>query len=84
MATGAMMNKTAIAIIKAKEEAETGVTYSSRHGAPCPWCGKKSRIYRSLPWEDATRIRYHRCETGTCPLAALRVTIKSVEMDTAP
>lgn len=75
------MNKTARIIIAAKAQAESGVDYSSRIGAPCPLCRKKTKIYRTLPWEENTRIRYHRCENGTCPLASLRVTIKSIEVD---
>lgn len=76
------MNKAALVYITvAKEKAENGVDFSSRLGARCPLCGNKARIYRTLPWEESTRIRYHRCETGSCALASLRVTIKSIETD---
>lgn len=75
------MNAILTKIFLAKREAAAGVDFSPRHGALCPWCGKKATIYRTLPWEDATRIRYHRCEHSECPLSALGVGIKSVEVD---
>jgi len=61
--------------------ATAGVDFSPRTGAVCPWCEKKARIYRTLTWEDKTRIRYHRCENDRCPLATMRVSIKSIEVD---
>jgi len=40
----------------------SGVTYSARDGGVCPMCGHhRCRIYRSLPWESGSRVRYHRC-----------------------
>ncbi len=76
------MKKTALAIIiEKKEEAASGVDFSARTGALCPWCEVKSRIYRTLPWVDTTRIRYHFCDTAGCPLSSLRVSIKSIEAD---
>ncbi len=63
------------------QQAAFGVDYSSRHGAPCPWCGKKTRVYRTNPWQGYIRIRYHRCTSGSCPLAAMKVSIKSVQID---
>ncbi|MCE1273869.1 MAG: hypothetical protein LWW75_05000 [Chlorobiales bacterium] len=75
------MNKTAQLIVMAKAAAERGVDYSARDGAKCPFCGTKTKIYRSMPWEESFRVRYHRCEQGSCPLSALRVTIKSVQCD---
>lgn len=72
---------TMMKIAAAKEKASAGVDFSPRTGAICPWCETKSRIYRTLPWEDATRIRYHTCENGKCPLATMRASIKSIEID---
>lgn len=68
-------------IVVARDEAAAGVDYSPRAGALCPLCGEKSRIYSTLAWEDNTRIRYHRCENGRCPMASLKVSIKSIEVD---
>lgn len=75
------MNISVKKVVLAKEEASAGVDYSSRLGAACPWCGKRAKIYCTLPWESQTRIRYHRCENGICPLATMRVSIKSIEVD---
>ena len=75
---------TMIKISEAKNQASAGVDFSPRTGALCPWCEKKSRITRTMLWEDATRIRYHRCENGKCPLSTMRVSIKSIEIDPHP
>ncbi len=75
-----MTQATALIVLK-KQEAEGGVDYSSRHGALCPACGKKARIYSTKKWEGSVRIRYHRCETAGCYLAAMGVSIKSIEED---
>ena len=75
------MNAIASKIALVKQEAADGVDYSARHGALCPWCGKKARIVSTRPWEDTTRIRYHRCEESECVLSVLQVSIKSVEVD---
>ena len=65
----------------ARELAAAGVDYSRRHGAACPWCGRKARITSSRPWDDATKIRYHRCDNGQCPLSTMNINIKSIEVD---
>jgi len=75
------MNAIVKQIALAKREAAAGVNYTARLGAPCPHCGARSRIYRTMPWENTTRIRYHRCTNEKCPLSALGVGIKSVEAD---
>ena len=75
------MNAIAGKIVLAKQQAADGVDYSPRYGALCPWCGKKARITATRPWDESTRIRYHRCESSECVLSALRVNIKSVEAD---
>jgi len=77
MRKSAMMAK----VVAARDEAAAGVDYSPRAGAACPLCGTKARIYSTMPWEDNTRIRYHRCENGSCPMSSLRVSIKSIEVD---
>lgn len=77
MRNSAVLTKVTAAI----DTAAAGVDYSPRTGATCPWCGRKSRIYKTMPWEDATRVRYHVCDNGACVMASLRVTIKSIEID---
>jgi hypothetical protein len=68
-------------VIAARDDAAKGVDYSPRAGALCPLCGERSKIYSTMPWEDNTRIRYHRCENGSCLMASLKVSIKSIEVD---
>lgn len=76
-----MAGTTISKITLASKEAAAGVDFSSRTGATCPGCGKRTKIYKTMPWEDNTRIRYHRCENGKCVLAALGTTVKSIEVD---
>ncbi len=75
------MNLIVKKLVIAKGAAASGVDFSPRSGAVCPWCGQKAKGYRTLPWEDMTRIRYHRCENLACPLCKMGVTIKSIEVD---
>lgn len=75
-----MTRATAMIVLK-KQEAENGVDYSPRYGALCPACGNRARIYSTKPWEGITRTRYHYCETAGCFLNAMRVTIKSIEVE---
>ncbi len=52
------MGRPSIALIaEAKEKASSGVYYSPRYGAICPWCGKRAKIARTVPWEENTRLR---------------------------
>jgi len=71
---------TALIVLK-KQEAENGVDYSARHGALCPACREKAKIYSTKPWEGSTRTRYHHCINVACYLCAMKVTIKSIEVD---
>lgn len=71
-------------IAHSSQQARDGVDYSPRSGARCPHCGARAKIYKTTPWEGALRVRYHRCHSRGCALAVLGVTIKSVEVDTAP
>ena len=66
----------------AMEEASAGVDYSPRHGAGCPWCGRK-RIpgYRTRPWAGGLRVRYHHCPHKGCLLHEMNVGVKSVQED---
>ena len=75
------MNIIAQKIVIARREAEGGVDFSPRSGAACPHCGEPAKIYKTLPWDDETRIRYHRCRNRSCPIAAMQLTIKSIEVD---
>ncbi|MBU1138821.1 MAG: ogr/Delta-like zinc finger family protein [Proteobacteria bacterium] len=76
-----MAGTTITRIALASKEAAAGVDFSSRTGAPCPGCGKRAKIYKTMPWEDNTRIRYHRCENSKCALSSLGTTVKSIEVD---
>lgn len=64
-----------------KTAAESGVDYSPKCGARCPACGERAKPYKTMPWDGPTRIRYHLCTAPACLLAAIRQTIKSVEVD---
>lgn len=75
------MNIVATKIVLARRKAERGVDFSPRSGAECPHCGGQAKIYKTLPWDENTRIRYHRCRNDRCPLAAMAITIKSIEVD---
>ena len=59
--------------------AELGVDYSPRHGAACPCCGKRTLIYKSIPWDGDTKLRYHRCQNKSCILSRVNKSIKSVQ-----
>lgn len=75
------MNLVVKKILVARRQAAAGVDYSARVGARCPWCAGKARITVTRPWEDNTRIRYHRCDNAKCPVATMNITIKSIEVD---
>jgi len=66
-------------VVDVMDQAEAGVDYTSRHGARCPACGTRAKIYKTMPWIDAVRVRYHRCYERGCVLASTGKTIKSVE-----
>ncbi len=68
-------------VAMAREKAAAGVSYSSRTGALCPFCGKKAKIYRTERWEGSLRVRYHRCQSTACLIASLGITVKSIEED---
>ena len=72
---------TTVWLIKVCELAECGVDFSPRHGARCPSCGQRAKIYSTKPWEGAVRVRYHRCNNEKCVLCRMGRTIKSVEED---
>lgn len=74
-------NPTVTKLVIARQSATAGVDFSPKSGARCPWCGGKTRIIATRPWEDTTRIRYHRCENSKCPLCTMAVGIKSIEVD---
>lgn len=68
------------AVATAMEEAGAGVDYSPRHGAVCPWCGRKRiPVYRTMPWSGGARVRYHHCPTKGCLLHDMNVGVKSVQ-----
>lgn len=77
-----LLSKQLIAhIVALKASDEQGVDYSPRTGATCPACGHKAPSYKTMPWDGNARVRYHRCENPDCLLAAIKQTIKSVQID---
>jgi hypothetical protein len=66
-------------LVTAIESGRTGITYTQRHGAVCPWCKTRARVEHTGPIEGRTRIRYHRCSNPACPLHVFDHTIKSIE-----
>lgn len=60
-------------------QAEAGVDFTSRYGALCPACGKRTRVITTRPWDGPVRIRYHQCATRGCVIAGQGKMIKSVE-----
>jgi hypothetical protein len=69
-----------VTVATAIEEAKAGVEYSPRHGAICPWCGRR-RIptYKTMPWGTGGRVRYHHCPNSKCLLHDMGAGIKSVQ-----
>jgi len=76
-----MPRPTIAQLVNAREQAASGVDFSPRFGAPCPWCGQRSKIYKTMAWEDNVRVRYHRCYTGGCVVANMNISIKSIQVD---
>ncbi len=72
---------TTVWLVDVRVKAEAGVDFSPRLGARCPSCGERAKIYSTKPWEEAIRIRYHRCDNKICVLCQMGQTIKSVEED---
>jgi hypothetical protein len=75
------MSVTQAKVAMAIKQAEQGVDYSPRHGALCPWCGKRTRVTVTKPWDESTRTRWHRCGNKRCLLAKAGKAIKSVEVE---
>ncbi len=73
------LNAKELYLITAIEAARSGITFTQRHGAPCPWCKERARVENTRPIEGQTRIRYHHCVNPTCPIHVFDHTIKSVE-----
>ena len=73
------MNRGSAVIVRAVKEAETGVDYSPRHGACCPYCGHRTKVRDTLPWSGNSRIRYHACPNERCLLHQMDRSIKSIE-----
>ncbi len=69
-------------IISAQDIAAGGVDYSPKNGALCPWCGGKAKITNTRPWDENVRVRYHRCYESGCVLASMKISIKSIQVDT--
>lgn len=76
-----MARITLIKIAEARKQGADGVDYSPRLGAICPWCGNKAKVYKTMPWEDNTRVRYHHCVAAGCAMAMMDYSIKSIEVD---
>lgn len=66
------------ALALARHLAATGVPW--RHGAAlCPLCGKRLHTISSGQRDACPRVRYHKCRNAACLMAALGLSIKSVE-----
>jgi hypothetical protein len=76
-----MTKATKLKIVQVVALAEGGVDYSARLGARCPWCGQRTKVYSTRPWESDVRIRYHHCINSACVLAAMNKTVKSVQVE---
>lgn len=76
-----MAGVTVSRIVLATKEAAAGVDYSSRFGAICPWCKNRTKVYKTMSWEDDIRIRYHLCDNVKCVLGSIGSSIKSIEVD---
>jgi len=75
------MDAAAVLIKTVKEKAEQSVDYSPKYGALCPECGSRMAVETTRPWEDDSRVRYHRCvNTDVCIIAKLGLNIKSIQM----
>jgi len=61
--------------------AAAGVDYTSRRGAICPACGRRTRVYCTRPWADNIRVRYHKCGNQACLVGNLGLSVKSIEVD---
>jgi hypothetical protein len=68
-------------IIIAKTKAGQGVDFSPQHGALCPCCSLRTKVYKTMPWEGDIRIRYHHCRNRSCLLQQINVSVKSLEQD---
>ena len=73
------MQAASMTIVSAIKEAEQGVDYDRREGARCPCCGSRAKVVNTLAWAGNSRVRYHRCPNGRCPLHELERSIKSIE-----
>ena len=71
-------------ILSARDIAAGGVDYSPKNGALCPWCGNKAKITNTQPWDENVRVRYHRCHAKGCVLASMKISMKSIQVDTVP
>ncbi len=70
-------------IVNAKRQADNGVVYSPRQGALCPYCATRAKPYATRKWDGNLRIRFHLCRNQKCALSQMRISIKSIEEDTA-
>ena len=68
-------------IAEARSAALAGVDFSPKKGALCPWCGSRSKVTNTQPWDGNYRVRYHRCQNMSCVLSTMGVSIKSIEVD---
>ncbi len=73
MVQDAVVDTIAIAI----REARDGVEYDAKHGAACPYCGKRLRVSCTMRWLDRSRKRYHKCVNAKCPLCIIDATVTS-------
>lgn len=71
-----------IAVVQdTRNKAEKGVDYTASKGAICPVCVHKLKIIRSEPWQEGTKIRFHKCDNQDCLLSHLKLAIKSIQIE---
>jgi hypothetical protein len=64
-------------IVVAVTQAKNGVSYDTKKGAVCPFCGQRVRVTHTHDWLDNSRKRYHKCVNPDCPLHKFDETITS-------
>jgi hypothetical protein len=66
-------------VTEAFKAAQEGITYHTKGGARCPYCGSKLRVRDTLPWVGDSRIRYHLCPNPDCPIRQAEMSVRSIQ-----
>lgn len=67
------------AVVAVIARCEEGVDYKTGVGAVCPECGEVLSVTSTRPVVDGLRERYHRCNSATCIVRMLSLSLKSIE-----